>query len=235
MISPLGNIDVLILTGGKGTRLSPVVKDRPKTMVEINHSPLLVNHIDYLSGQGFSRFILCTGYKGNYIKHYFENYPSKHEIILSHEKKPLGTGGAVWHAQTLIRSDPFIVLNGDSFCEVDYNHFLSYHYTKTADATIAVKEVNNRKDYGSIVFDNKHRITGFFEKDEESQTHCANAGVYCFSMHIINTMPQNKPFSLELNYFPSILKRKIFAYITEKPFFDIGTPERLQRYINLTK
>ena len=235
MANSLENIDVVILTGGKGERLISVVNDRPKTMVEINRSPLLVTLTDYLSSQGFKRFILCTGYRGDYIKEYFEKHPSESEIIISHEKQPLGTGGGVKHAEKFIQSDPFIVLNGDSICELDYAGMNKYHEEKASDATIVVTKVRSKSDFGSIVIDHDFRVLSFIEKKESANTNYVNAGIYCFRREMLQLMPSFISFSIEKEYFPSIINRSVFAYVTSQPFFDIGTPERLQLFTQKNK
>lgn len=89
------DVDVVILCGGKGTRLSEVVRDRPKPMSEINGRSFLDILIGYVSGFGFKRFILSVGYKADYIKDYYKNNRFSFEILFSRENEPLGTAGAL--------------------------------------------------------------------------------------------------------------------------------------------
>ena len=121
------DVDVVILCGGKGTRLSEVVRDRPKPMSEINGRSFLDILIGYVSGFGFKRFILSVGYKADYIKDYYKNNRFSFEILFSRENEPLGTAGGVKQAENLVQSNPFLVMNGDSFCPVDLLQFLDFH------------------------------------------------------------------------------------------------------------
>jgi NDP-sugar pyrophosphorylase family protein len=228
----LKNIDVLILAGGLGTRLRSVVKDRPKTMAEVNGVPFLDILLESLSKHGVERFILCTGYMGDYIKNYYSDKSNDYVIVFSNEKYPLGTGGAIKNAEKLIISDPFVILNGDSFCEMNYNDFLQYHCKKNALITIAVSKSGDNGDYGKIVLDGKNRIIEFSEKAKFQKEAYVNAGIYCMTKLALRFMPANGFFSVEKDFFPSVLSNHIYAYIVEQSFIDIGTPERFYAIMN---
>lgn len=222
------NIDVFILCGGLGKRLRSVSGDLPKPMVRVGTRPLLDIIINYLKRFGFRRFILGIGYKAEVIEKYYEkNKDAAIEIVFSKEKIPLGTGGAVKNAMRLIKSKCFLVLNGDTLCRFNADKFLESHKQKKADVSILLRRIKDAKDYGLIQLDAKSRITAYLEKDQKAKAGLINAGVYCFDKKIFKDMPVRRKFSLEYDFFPSIAGKKIFGYVNNGLFFDIGTPERL--------
>ncbi len=226
MLDSLGKIDVLILVGGKGTRLHSVVKDRPKPMADINGRPFLDKLIEYVSCFGHDRFILCAGHMAEYLKKYYQDMNLPHEIVLSIEKVPLGTGGAVKNAEKLIQTDIFLVMNGDSFCPVDLTDFKTFHCRKKAQISMAVAKFEDVRDYGLINLDDSQQIVSFEEKKHNSEKGYINAGVYLFSKSILAEIPRNIKYSLEEDFFPSMLGKKFFAYLIAGEVVDIGAPER---------
>jgi NDP-sugar pyrophosphorylase family protein len=222
------NIDVVILCGGKGTRLQPVISDRPKPMVEMKGRPFLDILIDYLCGYGFRRYVLCVGYMKESIKEFFTKESRRGKIVFSDEKTLLGTGGALKNGELLIKSDPFLVLNGDSFCPLDYRDFLRFYFSKGADVSIVLNEKKAKYSYGVVAINDKARIVSFNEKVDNKDGY-VNAGVYVFNQTIFSLIPHNKVFSLENDLFPYIIDREVFGYVTKSPFMDIGTPERYQK------
>lgn len=224
--SKLKEVDVVILCGGEGTRLRTVVNDRPKPMAEVNGAPFLDIPLDCLASQGFTKSILCVGYMGQQIEQYYRAKKTNLKMMFSRESSPLGTGGAVKNAKTLIESDFFLVLNGDSYCDLDFLEFINFHLRKKALVTIAVSELAEAKDYGTIVVDEQKQLVSFCEKTPTPDKAYVNAGIYCMSKAAFLLMPDRDEFSLEYDYFPAIINNQCFAYVTGQPFIDIGTPER---------
>lgn len=195
-------IDIVMLCGGKGKRLQPVLNDRPKPMAEINGRPFLDILIDYITNYGFQRFILCTGYMGNFIKEYYQKKKGEIEILFSEEKEPLGTGGCIKNAELLIKGNTFLVLNGDSFILLDLNKFVIFHTEKKAIVSMAVSMSDKNDDYGRVKLGNDNRIISFNEK--VADTNLINAGVYLFEKDVLSLIPANTNYSLEYDLFPSI-------------------------------
>ena len=222
----MNDIDVLILAGGQGTRLQSVVSDRPKAMAEIDDHPFLDILIDYVSSFGVRRFVLCTGHMAEYFLNYCRAKDSNVEIVLSAEKKPLGTGGAVKHAESLIETDLFLVMNGDSFCCLDISDFYSFHIEKNALVSMVVTRAEDVKDYGLITLDDSQRITSFEEKKQSSEKAYINAGMYLFERSVLDLIPRNLKYSLEEELFPSLTCERFFGYAFDGELIDIGTPER---------
>lgn len=230
-ISPK-DIDVIILCGGLGKRLRPVISDRPKVLAEIDGKTFLEILIDDLLEQGFKNIILCTGYLKEQIKNHF-NYEKDFNVIFSEENTPLGTGGALKNARKLIKSDPFIVMNGDSICKPNFNDFLNFHFNEKPLMSMVLTRSQNTGDYGNVVLDESNRIVSFKEKIENKGECLINAGVYLMQKDIFSYMPEEDKFSLEYDLFPKIVNEKCYGFITGSELIDIGTPERYEKAINL--
>jgi len=219
-------MDVIILCGGLGTRLRDVVGDRPKSMAEISGRPFLDILVDYVAHYGFTRFVLCTGFKGNWIKRYFENKRGRF-VVVSDEDRPLGTAGAIKNAESFIDSNTFLVLNGDSLCEIDIRDFIKFHIGKGALISIAVTRMEDPIEYGVIRLNKDQKIISFGEKIPTNGNDLINAGMYVFDKKILKEIPSGQKLSLEYDLFPRILDKGLYGYVTEKRLLDIGTPERL--------
>ena len=137
MRDELEKIDVVVLCGGRGERLRPVLFNQPKVLAKIEGKPFLDIVIDNLLLYGFKNMILSVGYPREQIKDHF-NYEKNYNITFSEEEEPLGTGGALKKAKTLIRSNPFMVMNGDSICKVNLRSFLDFHTGKEALLSIVL-------------------------------------------------------------------------------------------------
>jgi len=229
----LDNIDVLILCGGKGTRLQTTVPDKPKILADINGSPFIFHLLEYLDKVGIRRVILCTGYLNDQIENWIsESYTGEIEVNISLESKPLGTAGAVKNAQPLIRTDRFIVLNGDTYSKIDYQRFItSFEAQSEAVGVIVVKKVNNIERYGRIQTDEEGRIISFDEKQLDGPGY-VSAGIYLFAQHILELIPEEHFSSFEQDIFPLIIEKGhqfIYAHSINDHFIDIGTPESYHR------
>lgn len=229
----ISHIDVVILCGGKGTRLQKVINDRPKPMAQINEKPFLDIIINLFKNSGFKRFILCTGHKAEFISDYYAQLEDDVEIVISKENEPLGTAGAVKNAEDLIRSQTFMVVNGDSFCPVKLNELLAFHIRKKASLSITVVESDKTKEVGLIKLDESFRIRQFSEKTKVSGKAFTNAGIYIFEKQILSNMPKGKKISLEYDIFPCLVDSRCYGFVTNQGLIDIGTPERLKKARNM--
>lgn len=222
------NIDVVILCGGKGKRLQTLISDRPKSMAEINGRPFLDIILDHLSNYGVKRVILCAGYMVDVIRNYYCNKKLIFELVILEEKVPLGTGGAIRDTQGLVKTSSLLVMNGDSFCPINLNDFIGFHRDNKALLSIAVTEVDNAADYGSILLDKDKKIIRFDEKNSGAKV-LINTGVYLFTKDILSLIPDEIPYSLEYDFFPNLIGKDIYGFIIQEPFIDIGTPERFKK------
>ncbi len=222
-------IDCLILCGGLGRRLTPLINDRPKPMAAIAGQPFLELLVGYLSSLGIDRFIFCLGYKGQMIQHYFRRRLDPQKCCFSKEQTPLGTGGAIKLAQPHIRSTPFMVVNGDSICQVNLARLLAFHLSKHALATLTLAKSDCSNDSGVVTLHPSGRVTAFNEKSPHTGSCFINAGVYLFSEDALATMPTDRNFSLEYEWFPKYCCNGLYGFATDSNLTDIGTPERFRQ------
>jgi NDP-sugar pyrophosphorylase family protein len=223
----LNETDAVILCGGMGTRLRSVVDDRPKPMAEIDDRPFLDILIDSFGKFGLRRFILCAGYMSDVIRDYYSDRTNSREFIISEEDNPLGTAGAIKNAADRIRSDTFLVANGDSFCPVDLGAFHNFHLSRRAVMSMVVIETHNTGDCGLVSLDDSQRIVSFEEKTRQSKSRYINAGIYLFRKEALSLIPTDTTFSLERDLFPKLVEEDCYGFITQARLFDIGTPARL--------
>lgn len=233
----LREIDVVILCGGLGKRMRPTFEG-PKVLAKIGEKTFLDILVDNLLMRGFKNIILSVGYLKEEIKKHFNYKHNKiydYTVAFSEEEEPLGTGGALKKAKTQIRSDPFMVINGDSICEVNFRSFIKFHIEKKALLSMVLVHSNTAQDYGSVSLDGLQKITDFNEKIAGKSDNLINAGIYLMKKEIFTYMPKQKKFSLEYELFPKIIKNRCYGFLTENELIDIGTPERYEKAINLLK
>ncbi|MDP8265213.1 MAG: nucleotidyltransferase family protein [Candidatus Aceula lacicola] len=222
----LSKIDVIVLAGGLGKRLRSETGSTPKVLANVNGVPFLDILLKNLSDQGFKKIVLCTGYQSEEIESYYQENTLGLTIEFSKEKVPLGTGGAIKKARSFVRSDKFLVLNGDCFCTVSFKDFLKFHIEKNAFASMVLTETEDKKDFGSVMIDSNNAIKSFQEKSEKSFSPFVSAGIYFFNKEVFDVMPSQEAFSIEHDFFPDLVNKQFFGFVTDQGFLDIGTPDR---------
>jgi histidinol-phosphate phosphatase family protein len=225
----MSEIVVAVLAGGLGTRLRQVVSDRPKVLAEIHGRPFLAYLLDQLAAAGFRRVVLCTGYLGERIYDTFgASYKSLH-LFYSREREPLGTAGGLRLASSRLRSDPVLVMNGDSYCAADLRSFFQWHCRREAQASLLLIRVAQPERYGSVNVDNDGAVVEFREKSQRGANGWINAGVYLLSQAVLTSIPEQRKVSLEYDVFRQWIGRGLCGYQTDGAFLDIGTPEDFLR------
>jgi D-glycero-alpha-D-manno-heptose 1-phosphate guanylyltransferase len=220
------DVPAFLLVGGMGTRLRSVVASMPKPLAEVGSRSFLELLIRQLQSQGISRLVMCTGYLADQIENKFRDGQDWGvEIRYSSESRPLGTAGALKLAATQMNNcRELLVMNGDSFLEVDCRELIRFHREHSGVATMAVIKVENAGRYGTVCIDGNGRVTDFFEKTERDSPGMINAGVYVFDRSVLECIPEG-PASLEKEVFPKLVKEGIHAFTSGGMFIDIGTPE----------
>ena len=226
----LADCDVIVLCGGLGTRLQSVLRDRPKPMADIHGHPFLSLIVEHFRCHGARRFIFSTGHRGEMIEDWFRRQQAGYEATFIRDPSPLGTGGALAHAMTAVRSDPFLVVNGDSLCEIDSERLLRFHALKRACATIVATQQEDRQDTGAVMLGEDDRVLSIVEKPRIRARGYDNAGIYVFDHTIQSHFPAKGAWSLEHDLFPQLVSQRLYAFVTASPLHDIGTPERLARF-----
>ncbi|CDT93205.1 HddC [Vibrio coralliirubri] len=213
--------DVVILAGGLGTRLKKISGEIPKPMVDISGQPFLYRLMKYLEKQGVKRIILSLSYRADYIiERVTSDIPVNCKVDFVIESEPLGTGGAIKLATNKVETEKFIVLNGDTYCELDYNAFIKF--SQNSQLLISGVEVEDVSRYGSLQLDQDNNVLAMIEKGR-SGSGIINSGIYILDKNIIESFPEEK-FSFETEFIPMF--EGIFKAYTSKPYFiDIGIPE----------
>jgi D-glycero-alpha-D-manno-heptose 1-phosphate guanylyltransferase len=226
---PPADIRAFIICGGLGTRLRPVLGDRPKSMALISGTPFLQLLLDRLRSQGVDDVILGTGYMAEKIESYFgSGNKSAVRIRYSREHEPLGTGGALKLAEPLI-SDQVLVLNGDSYVEWKLAPMLELFRDKDAELVVVLQAVADVTRYGSVALDRDGRVAEFTEKGIRSGPGLINAGVYLLRKQIVRDLPAGTAISLEREVFPRLLDRGVYGLVCTGLFIDIGIPDDFKR------
>jgi D-glycero-alpha-D-manno-heptose 1-phosphate guanylyltransferase len=222
----LQHTPAVLLVGGKGTRLQSVLPSTPKPLARVGNMPFLELLVLQLRSQGIRRIVLCTGHLAEQIAAEFGD-GQKWDVAIEYsvEPRPLGTAGAVKLAERhLERTSDFLVMNGDSFLEVDFPEFVRFHRAHGGLISMAVRKVPDAARYGSVQLDAQNRVVGFREKSSDSAPGLINGGVYVFNRAILESIPQGAA-SLERDIFPGLLERGVYAFEQHGMFIDIGTPE----------
>jgi len=220
------DIPAILLVGGLGTRLQSVLPSTAKPMARIGEAPFLELLVRQLRSQAIGHLIMCTGHLAEQVEAEFGNgHKFGVSIVYSKESQPLGTAGAIKFATNhLGEASDFLVMNGDSFLELNIGKLLRFHREHQGLATIALCRVSDAARYGLVDTDPWHRVTGFREKTGLSGPGTINGGVYVFKRETLGSIPDG-PASLERDVFPKLLARGIYALEQPGMFIDIGTPE----------
>jgi len=220
----------VLLVGGLGTRLRSVVPSLPKPLASVGDRPFLELLVRQLANQGIRHLVMCTGYLAEQVEAVFgDGRDLGCTIVYSREEIPLGTAGALKCAQHHLQHErEFLVLNGDSFLEIDFNDLFACHKNHNGLATMAVVPVQDGSRYGTVRLDANGRLLGFVEKAGENIPGIINAGVYVFSSEVLAQIPGGQ-VSLERDVFPKLLHQGVYAVEQRGLFIDIGTPDDYER------
>ena len=217
---------MVIMAGGRGSRLHPQTENRPKPMLLVAGVPILEHIIKRARSQGFNHFIIAINYLGQVIEDYFKDgqkFGVKIEYL--HEDAPLGTAGAL----SLLSDKPeraFIVTNGDVITDINYSDFLEYHTVQNAAATVAVHTHEFQIPYG-VVQINGLEVESYEEKPIVSSF--INAGVYALDPDILDFITEPKFRDMpEILNISRDLKKKVIVYPLHESWIDIGRPIDLE-------
>jgi NDP-sugar pyrophosphorylase family protein len=231
----LGAIDILVLAGGLGTRVRSVLGDTPKLLAPIGGRPFLSYLLQWLAGFGARRVVLALGHAAAAVQDYLRHVRDPDmeaaqdlEVIAVVEPQPLGTAGGVRFARARLRSDPVLVMNGDSFVDADLCGFLAFHRASGAAGTVLGATVDDASRYGRIAIDDNARIRQFVEKDTAFRGPAVvNSGVYLLSGALLDAIVAMPGSSLERDVFERLPAGSLAAFRGRFDFIDIGTPETL--------
>lgn len=224
-------IDILVLAGGLGTRIRPVLGSLPKLLAPIGGRPYLSHLFCWLRRFGARRIVLALGHQAQAVLDYLTANPEPGlELVTVVEPRPLGTAGAIRFARHQLHSDPVLVMNGDSYTAADLCSLVAHHRAVGALGTLLCAEVEDAGRYGRVEIDQSGRIRGFAEKDASFQgSATVNAGVYLLSAALIDHIAAGDAASLEHDVFERLPPGSLAALAGRFAFIDTGTPESLAR------
>ena len=240
---------VVIMAGGKGTRIASVNSEVPKPMIEIGGKPILQWQIENLKACGLTDIILVVGYMGEVIQGYFKDGTS-FGVHISYfvESTPLGTAGALFKMSQL--TDDFLLMCGDVILDVDFNRFIAFHHKNKAwaslmthpnghpyDSSLLVTKVLSPQELGGLPIDT-HCVVQWMNKEDERSYYKnrVNAGIEIISPALLqetmrNYVPRHPENPDKIDLDRDVLKTniqsgRIFAYDTPEYIKDMGTPDR---------
>jgi dTDP-glucose pyrophosphorylase len=217
---------MIIMAGGRGTRLGEYTDHCPKPLLPVGDKPMLEHIIERAKAEGFEHFVLAVHYLGQMIEDHFGN-GSKLQVNIQYlrEQTPLGTAGALGllHARP---SAPFLVTNGDVLTDIRYGEMLDFHIRHGATATMAVRLHEWQHPFG-VVKTNGVDIIGFEEKPI-ARSHI-NAGIYALEPAVLDSIGANEHCDM-----PTLFARvqnklaRTIVYPMHEPWLDVGRPSDLE-------
>ena len=219
----------VIICGGLGTRLRPLTYDIPKSMVPVKGKPFLQFIIEFFRQSGIKRFVFCTGNLHENIEAYFGDGKSFGvKIIHSVEPEPLGTGGALLNARHLL-DERFFLAYGDSLLKLDPRELESIYDANNALGVISVYENKDILAPNNVRIAPDGRVLDYAKRAPPKSMNCLEAGLALYNRSILDFAPA-RVFSLEEAVLPQLINRgRLFGLLTPSMFYDMGTPEGLER------
>lgn len=232
---------VVIMAGGKGTRVASVFKNTPKPMIKISGKPVLEHQIETLKKQGLTSIIITVGYLSDVIVQYFgdgskvspitnESFGVNIEYFI--EKTPIGNAGALVYLKESLKED-FILINGDILFDIDFERFISFHKEHKGKVSLFAHPNNHPYDSGILVTDKNKSVTKWITKEEEHPRYynnLVNAGIHIVSPKVLDEIPCQSRIDLDRDILrPLAGTRKMFAYKSSEYVKDMGSPERIKQ------
>lgn len=221
-MNPCEKTPVVILAGGKGTRLLPYTTALPKPLMPVGPYPILEILLRQLSRQGFRNVTLAVGHLAGLIQAYFRDGREWDlQVTYAYETTPLGTAGPL--ARTPLSRQSTLVLNGDLLTTLDFGSLVRYHERNRPAATIGAKRRSHKVDFG-VIETGDGEIRAFHEKP--TLDYLVSIGVYVFSPEVRDFIPQGQHFD-----FPDLIHalmaagRRVLSYETDAYWMDIGRPD----------
>ena len=221
---------VVIMAGGKGTRMLSIASDIPKPMIPIEGRPVLEHEIECLCEQGFTDILITVGHLGNVIMDYFgDGLKFGVHITYYFEKEPLGNAGALFQVKDQL-TDDFLLLNADAMFDIDFNRFVQYHKTHDAVATLFTHPNSHPYDSGVIIADEHMAVRKWLAKEDECPEYFknrVNAGLHVLNKRILEQTVEGGKIDLDRQLLkPLAGTGQMYCYDSPEYVKDMGTPER---------
>ncbi len=226
--APLSSVKAMVLAAGAGTRLQPLTYETPKPMVPVVNRPVVHHVLDNLLRHGVRRVLLNLHNHPEQVRGYCgDGSRWSLDIRYSHEKTLMGTAGAIKKAESYFKGSPILVMSGDGLSDIDLSAFYAFHRKRRSVASMVLKAVDSRFEYGVTMTSPTGRIKGFKEKPSwgEFFSNKVNAGIYLFEPEILRLIPKGRPYDFGHQLWPKLLKmgKPIYAYETHSYWCDVGS------------
>jgi len=222
-------IQVVILAGGRATRLGELTKNRPKSLVEIQGKPFLAYQLELLKDHEISDIVLCIGHLGGQIRKAFgdgSNYGV--HLTYSLEDEPLGTAGALKNAAPYL-NDTFLVIYGDSYLLLDFVKIYAYFLTQQKLSLDTVFRNNDAFDASNIVI-RDNMVEGYSKSEKTPDMVYIDCGAVIFHKEVLQLIPEDHFYSLEELFLRLIEKEQLLAFEVKEKFYEIGSPQGLKDF-----
>lgn len=231
---------VVIMAGGRGTRISSIASDIPKPMIRIEGKPVLEHELECLKNQGFTDIIITVSHLGHIIMDYFGDgsgcspvtgQPFGVHIEYYVEKEPLGNAGALFKLKDLLTED-FLLLNADAIFDVDFNRFVAFHKAHGGLASLFTHPNSHPYDSGLILADGNGAVVKWLAKEDERPQwyrNRVNAGLHVLSPAVLDAEITTAKVDLDRQLLkPLAGTGRMFCYDSPEYVKDMGTPERYE-------
>jgi len=228
-------LEAIVLAGGLGTRLGSIVSDVPKPLAPINGKPFLDILMQYWIRQGVKHFVLSIGYQADKILSRYGDSFEGCKISYVREDIPMGTGGGLLLAtEKLIDDSDCLVLNGDTFFDIEFTKMIKIHKMKNADITFNLFWTDYESRFMGVNV-NESGIIHSLNNGENKQARYVNGGVYFVKQKLLSDLKQQfpEPCSFENDLAPKITNSDaiVCGCIHDSFFIDIGVPEDYRKAV----
>jgi mannose-1-phosphate guanylyltransferase len=224
----------MLLAAGLGTRLRPLTYELPKPMVPILGRPVMEHILRLLARHGFDDIIANLHYFPDLIRGRFGD-GSEYGLRLAYSFEPelMGTAGGVRNAREHFGDETFLVISGDALTDIDLTALMRTHREKGGIATLALKRVDDPREFGVVIVAEDGRIQGFQEKPDpaEALSNLGNCGIYVFEPEIFDYFPEPDFVDWAMDVYPRLLEQDVSFYGHEFPQYwnDVGSLEEYRQ------
>jgi len=205
-----------------------VISDRPKFLAPVAGFPYADYLLSYLRRESITDVVLCTGHLSDQVLDYCgDGTRWGLTIRYSHEREPLGTGGALKNAQSSVMSDAFWVINGDSLVDARLEPVREFHTARRAVVTLVLTKVQDVSRFGAVSLSPDASISSFREKTVSGEGYI-NAGISLMNRSVLELISPERSTSLEQDVLPGLVARGLYGCVVHGSFVDIGTEQSLR-------
>ena len=226
---------VVILAGGLATRLKPITKTTPKSLIQINDIPFVLYQLELLRKNKINRVHFCLGYLGEMVEEIINKsmYMKSMEITFSYDgMTPLGTGGAVKKALNYL-TDNFFVMYGDSYLDINYLNVLNF-FNKTSsekDGLMTIYKNNKKFDTSNVIFE-ENKIIKYSKTDLSDHMNYIDYGLGILRKEYFNIYDDKKKFDLSIIYEDLSRNSILLGYESYSRFYEIGSLNGIKDFKN---